>query len=172
MIRGFATNRLIYTIDGVRMNTAIFRGGNIQNVINLDPYNTEQAEVIFGPGSVIYGSDAIGGVMSYQTLRPQLSLDEKPLFSGNADFRHSTANKEKTAHFDFKVGFKKWAFVSSFTHWDFDHLQQGRFGPNDYLKTTYVSRFNNRDSIIKQENPLLQIPTGYQQNNFMQKVLF
>ena len=30
MIRGFATNRLLYTVDGVRMNTAIFRGGNIQ----------------------------------------------------------------------------------------------------------------------------------------------
>ena len=38
MIRGFATNRLIYTVDGVRMNTAIFRSGNIQNVINLDPF--------------------------------------------------------------------------------------------------------------------------------------
>lgn len=172
MIRGFATNRLIYTIDGVRMNTAIFRGGNIQNVINLDPFNTEQAEVIFGPGSVIYGSDAIGGVMSYQTLRPQLSLDGKTSFSGNANFRHSTANKEKTAHFDFKVGLKKWAFVSSYTHWDFDHLQQGRFGPSDYLKTTHVQRINNVDSIIEQGNPLLQVPTGYQQNNFMQKVLF
>src|SRR5688500_13969126 len=32
MIRGFATNRLLYTVDGVRMNTAIFRSGNIQNV--------------------------------------------------------------------------------------------------------------------------------------------
>ena len=39
MIRGFATNRLIYSVDGVRMNTAIFRAGNIQNVINLDPSN-------------------------------------------------------------------------------------------------------------------------------------
>jgi hemoglobin/transferrin/lactoferrin receptor protein len=38
MIRGFSTNRLIYAVDGVRMNTAIFRGGNIQNVISLDPF--------------------------------------------------------------------------------------------------------------------------------------
>jgi hemoglobin/transferrin/lactoferrin receptor protein len=43
MIRGFATNRLLYAIDGVRMNTAIFRGGNIQNVISLDPFATEKA---------------------------------------------------------------------------------------------------------------------------------
>lgn len=45
MIRGFATNRLLYTVDGVRMNTAIFRGGNIQNVINLDPFAIENTEV-------------------------------------------------------------------------------------------------------------------------------
>src|SRR5690606_26545951 len=59
MIRGFSTNRLLYTVDGVRMNTAIFRGGNLQNVINLDPFATESTEVLFGPGTVIYGSDAI-----------------------------------------------------------------------------------------------------------------
>jgi len=50
MIRGFATNRLLYTVDGVRMNTAIFRAGNIQNVISIDPFATENAEVLFGPG--------------------------------------------------------------------------------------------------------------------------
>src|SRR5690606_22275722 len=72
MIRGFATNRLLYAVDGVRMNTAIFRAGNLQNVINLDPFATESVEVIFGPGSVMYGRDAIGGVMSFQTLMPRL----------------------------------------------------------------------------------------------------
>ena len=65
MIRGFATNRLLYSVDGVRMNTAIFRSGNIQNIINLDPFAIERTEVLFGPGSVIYGSDAIGGIITY-----------------------------------------------------------------------------------------------------------
>ncbi|MGB5497959.1 MAG: Plug domain-containing protein, partial [Maribacter sp.] len=50
MIRGFATNRLLLTVDGVRMNNAIFRGGNIQNVISIDPYGIKNTEVIFGPG--------------------------------------------------------------------------------------------------------------------------
>ncbi|MBV2196938.1 MAG: TonB-dependent receptor plug domain-containing protein, partial [Flavobacterium sp.] len=100
MIRGFATNRLLYAIDGVRMNTAIFRGGNIQNVISLDPFAIEKSEVLFGPSSVIYGSDAIGGVMSFQTLTPQFTLEEKPLVAGNAFTRYSSANNEKTGHFD------------------------------------------------------------------------
>ena len=63
MIRGFSTNRLLYSVDGVRMNTAIFRAGNLQNVISLDPFAVSSTEVLFGPGSVSYGSDAIGGAM-------------------------------------------------------------------------------------------------------------
>ena len=79
MIRGFATNRLLYSIDGVRMNTAIFRSGNIQNVISLDPFAIAGSEVLFGPGAVGYGSDAIGGVMAFSTLEPRLSGGESPL---------------------------------------------------------------------------------------------
>lgn len=172
MIRGFATNRLIYTVDGVRMNTAIFRGGNIQNVINLDPFAMENTEVLFGPGSVIYGSDAIGGVMSFQTLTPQLSVSNDPLVKGKAVARYSSANKEKTGHFDVNIGWKKWAMVTSFSSWDFDHLRQGRHGPDDYIKDFYVQRQDSMDMVISQDDPLLQIPSGYSQKNLMQKLRF
>ncbi len=172
MIRGFSTNRLLYAVDGVRMNTAIFRGGNLQNIINLDPFAVEKTEVLFGPGSVIYGSDAIGGVMSFQTLSPQLSLSENPLVEGKAVTRFSTANKEKTGHFDVKVGWKKWAMVTSFSTWDYDHLKQGSHGPDDYIKPIYVQRQDSVDRIITQEDPLLQIPSAYSQINLMQKIRF
>lgn len=172
MIRGFSTNRLSYTVDGVRMNTAIFRGGNLQNVINLDPFATEKAEVLFGPGTVIYGSDAIGGVMSFQTLTPQLSLNDKPLITGKAITRYSSANNEKTGHFDVNVGWKKWAFVTSISSWDYDHLRQGSYGPDDYIKPIYVQRQDSVDRIVNQSDPLLQIPSAYSQMNLMQKIRF
>ena len=104
MIRGFSTNRLLYAVDGVRMNTAIFRSGNLQNVISLDPFAIESTEVFFGPGSVIYGSDAIGGVMSFQTLTPNFSQTADALISGSALARYSYANNEKTGHFDLNLG--------------------------------------------------------------------
>jgi hemoglobin/transferrin/lactoferrin receptor protein len=172
MIRGFATNRLLYTVDGVRMNTAIFRSGNIQNVINIDPFAIENIEVLFGPGSVIYGSDAIGGVMGFQTLSPQLSLSGKPMIKGKAITRYSSANKEKTGHFDVNMGWKKWALISSISSWDYDHLRQGNNGPDDYLKPYFVQRQNGFDVVITQEDPLIQIPTAYSQVNMMQKLLF
>lgn len=172
MIRGFATNRLLYTVDGVRMNTAIFRGGNIQNVISLDPFAIENTEVLFGPGSVIYGSDAIGGVMSFQTLDPELSLNDETFVSGSALGRYASANNEKTGHFHVNVGWEKWALVSSISHWDYDHLRQGSHGPDDYLKAYHVVRADSADHVVNQSDPLLQVPSAYSQINFMQKVRF
>ncbi|MCF8339265.1 MAG: TonB-dependent receptor [Bacteroidales bacterium] len=172
MIRGFATNRLLYTVDGVRMNTAIFRGGNLQNVISLDPFATENTEILFGPGSVIYGSDAIGGVMSFQTLTPQLSTSEKPLITGKANTRYSSANSEITNHFDVNIGWKKWAIVTSISSFDFGHVRQGSHGPEDYIKSYHVQRIDSTDRMVHQDDPLLQKPSAYSQKNIMQKVRF
>ncbi len=172
MIRGFATNRLLYTVDGVRMNTAIFRGGNLQNVINLDPFAMEKTEVLFGAGSVVYGSDAIGGVMSFQTLTPHFSLTDKPMVSGKAVGRYSSANNEKTGHFDVNVGWKKWSSVTGISSWDFDDLKQGSHGPDEYIKSIHVERQDSVDRVVNQDDPLLQIPSAYTQMNFMQKLRF
>lgn len=172
MIRGFATNRLVYAVDGVRMNTAIFRGGNIQNVISLDPFATESTEIVFGPGSVIYGSDAIGGVMSFQTLSPQFATSKKTAVSGHAVSRFSTANNEKTGHFDVNVGWTKWASVTSISSNDFGDLKMGTHGPDDYLRPFYVQRQNGVDLVVTNEDPLVQKPTAYSQINVMQKLRY
>lgn len=172
MIRGFATNRLLYTVDGVRMNTAIFRSGNIQNVISLDPLAIENTEVFFGPGSVMYGSDAIGGVMSFQTLQPRLSSGSETEISGNALVRYASANNENTAHFDVNVGWKKWALVTSISSNRFDHLRMGSHGPDDYLSNYYVTREDSTDVVHENEDPRVQRPSAYSQINLMQKIRF
>ncbi|UII30540.1 TonB-dependent receptor [Fulvivirga ulvae] len=172
MIRGFATNRLLYSVDGVRMNTAIFRGGNLQNVISLDPFAIENAEVLFGPGSIIYGSDAIGGVMSFQTITPQLSQSDNPLITGKAVTRYSSANDEKTGHFDINVGWKKWASVTSISSNNYGDLRMGSHGPDEYLRPFYVQRQDSMDIIVTNDDPQLQVPSGYTQINMMQKLRY
>lgn len=172
MIRGFATNRLLIVVDGVRMNTAIFRSGNLQNVISLDPFATERTEVLFGPGSVIYGSDAIGGVMNFYTRSPGLSTDQKPLLSGNAAFRYFSANNEFTGHVDLTAGWKKWAFVTSFSQFHFDNLRMGSNGPDEYLSHVFVQRVDTVDLIVTNDDPRIQRPTGYSQTNVMQKIRY
>ncbi|HMP98176.1 MAG TPA: TonB-dependent receptor [Cyclobacteriaceae bacterium] len=172
MIRGFATNRLLYTIDGVRMNTAIFRAGNIQNVISLDAFAIENTEVFFGPGSIIYGSDAIGGVMTFQTLSPKFSETDTLQISGSTSGRYSTANQEKTMHGHINFGGRKWAALSSFTISSFDDLRMGSHGPEEYLRPFYVERINNQDVIMDNDDPRVQIPSAYDQFNFLQKIRY
>ena len=172
MIRGFSTNRLLISVDDVRMNNAIFRGGNLQNVISIDPFSIQNTEVILGSGSVIYGSDAIGGVMSFYTQKPKLSYNDSLIFNTNAIVRYATANKEKTAHVDFNFGLKEWAFLTSASFNDFDDLRMGKDGPEDYLRNEYVKTANGLDNIIQNSEPLIQKPTGYNQFNILEKVKF
>ncbi len=171
MIRGFATNRLLLTVDGVRMNNAIFRSGNTQNIISIDPLAIHETEVILGPGSVIYGSDAVGGVMNFYTLKPNFSYDQDRV-KGNVFSRYSTANQEKTVHADVNLGFEKWAFLSSVTFSDFGDLRMGNHGPEEYLRPEYVISRNGDDVVVENEDPRLQIPTGYDQINLLQKIAF
>ncbi len=173
MIRGFATNRVLLVVDGIRMNNAIYRSGNLQNVISIDPLSIENAEVLFGPGSLVYGSDAIGGVMDFRTLQPRFSDNDKMLVKGSAIARYSTANKENTAHVDINLGWKKWALLSSLTYSKFDDLKMGKYGAQDsYLRPEYVERINGVDSIVKNSDPRIQRFSGYNQLNFLQKVRF
>ncbi len=172
MIRGFATNRLLLSVDGVRMNNAIFRGGNVQNVISVDPYTIKNTEIIFGPGSVIYGSDAIGGVMNFYTKKPTLSTTDSLVVSGNANYRFASANLENTVHADINLGKKKWGLLTSVTYNTYQDLQMGTSGPDSYLRNTYVERINGVDELVQNNNPKKQITSGYNQINVMQKVVY
>lgn len=169
MIRGFSTNRLLISVDGVRMNNAIYRSGNLQNIISLDPFAIESAEILFGPGSVIYGSDAIGGVMAFSTLKPVLSKTDEVLVTGKAVSRFSSANGEFSSHLDIGIGGRKWASVSSLSFNRFGDLRMGRHGPQEYLRKEYVTRMDSADRVITNEDPLVQTPSGYSQLNLMQK---
>lgn len=172
MIRGFATNRLLLSVDGVRMNNAIFRGGNVQNVISIDPFTVKNTEVIFGPGSVIYGSDAIGGVMNFYTKNPLLSENDSLLVQGNANYRFATANTENTVHADINLGKKIWSSLTSITYNNFQDLRMGSHGPDSYLRNSYVRTVGGIDELIENKSPKKQVPTGYDQLSLMQKFLY
>jgi len=172
MIRGFATNRLLLTVDGVRMNSAIFRSGNLQNVISVDPMMVENTEVILGPGSVVYGSDAIGGVINFYTLKPKFSFNGATSLSGNIYTRFSTANNENTIHGDINIGRENWAFRTGITYSDFGDLRMGEHGPDDYLRPDFAERQNGMDVMVPNPDPLVQKPTGYEQINLLQKIKY
>ncbi|MFH5832490.1 TonB-dependent receptor domain-containing protein [Halalkalibaculum sp. DA384] len=176
MIRGFAANSVLIAVDGIRMNNAIFRSGNLQNVISLDANALDQTEVIFGPGSIIYGSDALGGVMNFQTKDPQLSFSEKSITSAGSMVRYSSANNERTIHGDLNLGYQHWGLLTSITYSHYDDLRSGgdfydRY-PDFGKRKQYQARINGVDRILENSDVTLQKYSGYEQLSLMQKVRY
>ncbi len=176
ILRGFEANKILLVIDGVRLNNAIYRNGHLQNSITLDHSILERTEVIFGPTSIIYGSDALGGVIHYYTKDPQLAGEKPTMIKAGAYTQFATANKGFTGHLDFSLGKKKWASLSSITFKRFGDLKMGsRRDPDlgDWGKVKhYVDQVSGLDSTLSNPNPLVQKNTGYQQLDLLQKIRY
>ncbi|MHC5077916.1 MAG: TonB-dependent receptor [Planctomycetota bacterium] len=70
IIRGFTGFHTLLLIDGVRLNNSVFRSGPNQYWNTVDPYSLERMELVRGPSSVLYGSDAVGGTVNAIPLSP------------------------------------------------------------------------------------------------------
>lgn len=173
VIRGMEANRVLLVVDGVRMNNAIYRTGHLQNSITVSPTVLERTEIIYGPSSVIYGSDALGGVINYFTKTPEINLENT--FNASMLSRYSSVNNEKTIHLDVEASFKKWASFTAVSHSDFGDLKMGEnrnHGFDDWGKIFQYS--NNTDTFynpygVVNPNSNVQRNTGYNQLDLLQK---
>jgi hemoglobin/transferrin/lactoferrin receptor protein len=177
VLRGFEASRVLLMIDGVRLNNIIYRAGHLQNIITMDPSFLDRTEMLFGPSSTIYGSDALGGVIHLHTKKPQLSnVPGSMNVHGNAFLRYASASNEKTGHLDFNIGGSKFASFTSFSYSDFDDLRQGKnlnsTADSLWLRPLYAERINGEDSLLKNENIYKQVFSGYSQYDILEKILF
>jgi len=78
-IRGFTGRQNLLLVDGVRVNNSTFRSGPIQYWNTVDPLSIDHIELIKSQGSVLYGSDAIGGTLN--------------AFTKSSDFRDQNENQ-------------------------------------------------------------------------------
>jgi len=176
IIRGFEANKVLLVIDGIRMNNAIYRGGHLQNIITVDPQTLNNVEILEGPGSVLYGSDALGGTIYMQTKQAILNDSSTFATNGNMFIKTATANKEKTAHIEVNIANNKIASLTSISYSNFDDLRQGNNRNPFYgdwgKRLFYVERINNKDSMFVNSNPNIQKGSGYAQYDIMQKLLY
>ena len=176
IIRGFEANKILLVVDGVRMNNAIYRSGHLQNAITVDANILQNTDVFYGPGSVIYGSDALGGVIHFHTKNPEHSMDTTLATSANAMARLGTANGEQTYHVDFNLGSKKLASLSSITFSSFSDFKMGKnrtHGYSDFGKIKeYTNITSNGDFVEINENENSMPRTGYQQLDILQKLSY
>ena len=174
MLRGFAANSVLLVVDGVRLNNAIYRSGNLQNVINVDPNALAGAEVIYGPGAVMYGSDALGGVIDFHTVAPTFSKTDTLRWMGNGLLRYGTAARERTAHLDLGVGGRRLAYWGSVSYSGLDDLRAGSNRSAGYQghfkRNFYVATVNGTDQLVPNDNENLQRPSGYALFNTIHKL--
>jgi len=176
-IRGFEGNRVLLEIDGVRMNNLIYRGGHMQDLIKTDNNFLDRVEVLYGPSSTIYGSDALGGVIHLYTKKPLFATSDKLNVKANAMYRFGSVDNESAVHADFNIGGKKLASLTSFTFSNFGDLRGGRnqnpFSTGSYgERPYYAERKNGKDSVVKNSDRYLQKQTAFSQYDLLQKFAF
>ena len=183
VVRGFEASRVLLMVDGVRMNSAIFRAGHLQNIITVDNMILDRVEIIYGPSSTLFGSDALGGVVNLFTKQPQLfksNLVSKKApwkTNGNLVYRYGNGQNENRQHVDFNIANNRWAYLTSFTNSSFGDMRQGNKRLTAYpdfgKRLFYVARENNTD-VIKDNSASVNIQklSGYNQTDFLQKVLY
>ena len=183
VVRGFEASRVLLMVDGIRMNSAIFRAGHLQNIITVDNMILDRVEIIYGPSSTLYGSDALGGVVNLFTKQPQLyisnlSSNKAPWkVNGNLVYRYVNGQNENRQHVDVNIANNKWAYLTSFTNSTFGDMRQGNKRAAAYpdfgKRLFYVVRENNID-LVKDNSTSVNIQklSGYNQTDLLQKVLY
>ena len=175
VLRGMESNRVLLVVDGVRLNNAIYRKGHLQNSISVSPNLLARTEVLFGPSSIIYGSDALGGVIHYYTKKAKLS--DEILYNSSLFTRYSTVNNEISATYTGEYSAKKWASLTALSINRFGDLKMGKnrnhgfddWGLIPFYSTNSEEDYDNIPKANSDKN--IQRNTGYDQIDFLQKFL-
>lgn len=133
IIRGLSSNRVLLLVDGIRLNNSTFRLGNHQYLTTVDDQAAQGVEVVRGPTSVLYGSDAMGGTINVITRRPEFISDNLQ-FQYGVRARYASADQEKMTAAAMDGGNKKIALHFGLTLKDYGHLKRGTWSDSPELE--------------------------------------
>lgn len=114
IIRGLVGNQVLLMVDGIRLNNATYRYGPNQYLSGVDPGLIERIEAVRGSGSVLYGSDALGGVVQVLSKTPGFSLDGVRV-QGLVSGQWMSGGMERSARADLELGGERVAFLAGFS---------------------------------------------------------
>ena len=123
-LRGMTGNQVLLLLDGIRLNNSTYRFGPNQYFNTVDPFSLQQVEVVLGAGSVLYGSDALGGTVNLLSRTPKFSSNGWK-FNPSILLRARNSDMEYTGRANLSASGKKLAFQTGFSWRDFGTLVGG-----------------------------------------------
>lgn len=124
IIRGLVGNQVLLLVDGIRLNNSTYRYGPNQYMNTIDPGLVDRIEAIRGSGSVLYGSDALGGVVQVISKVPSFS-SHKTNVSGSVLGKWMSHEMEMSGRAEIEIASKRVAFLGGFSERHFGELVVG-----------------------------------------------
>ncbi|MFQ5750719.1 MAG: TonB-dependent receptor domain-containing protein, partial [bacterium] len=166
IIRGLKANKLLFLVDGIRLNNATYRGGNIQYLNTIDAAALQKVEVVHGPNSVMYGSDALGGVINVITRKPMLNHKSGYVFNSFLSANFSTADHTQSTHLNLMTANSRWGLLVEGSFKSFGDVTRGSHGGE-----TLMQRLQ-KDSRTERVLNKTQSPNAYDAYDLNTKALF
>ena len=150
-LRGLHGNQTLMMVDGIRLNNSIFRYGPNQYLNTIDAFAVDQIEVLFGSGSIQYGSDAMGGVIAAKFHEPEFVKCNQ--WVPKVFFRTTTGNQEYSMRSSVDRCFGQNAITAGITMRQFgDVLAGGDWKyqrPSGYKEFDVDLKFVHKDKLGK-----------------------
>ncbi len=124
-LRGLTGYQVLYLIDGIRFNNSISRSGPNQYLAFVEPSQVDRVEVLLGPTSSQYGSDAMGGAIQLLSVDPRFSRDNKLDVNGEVQLFAASADLSGGANARISVASKRTAWLLGATSRRHNDLRAG-----------------------------------------------
>lgn len=148
-IRGFTGRQNLLMVDGIRFNNSLFRGGPIQYWNTVDAYSLDRIELIKSQGSVLYGSDAVGGTLNAFTKSSNFKdMPDGQFFNHGSAFYEFRSNGDGShiGRLESSIGQGgKWGILLGVTGKDFGDIRDSGVGlmrNTGYPEQDYDLRFD------------------------------
>lgn len=162
-LRGFTGFRTLLLVDGIRMNHAVMRSGPNQYAALIDPLTLERAEVIFGPASVLYGSDAVGGAMNFITRSPELVPGTEVKAPSRLFQRYASAEQSSVTRVEAGVATRSFGLLLGGSLRDYDDLDAGKH--QGTLEGTGYEEITGDVKIVQAVSPELDLTIAFQRHH-------
>ena len=126
-LRGFTGFRTLLLVDGIRLNNSTFRDGPNQYWSTVDALAVDRLEVVKGPASVLYGSDAVGGTVNAFMRGPRYGFGDEVRWGGATYYRFGSAEDGHLARGEFSGALRdQWGFSLGLSGKTYGDVEGGR----------------------------------------------